>query len=202
MQDTSSYPVTFEVDYPETLNRLTTFFRLFLSLPVFIFLGLLSGSGIGEEAARGGAIAGGGIVVAILVVVFVRQYIPHWMFDFQVALMRFGNRAVAYLFLLTDQYPAFEGDYPVRFEVRYPERLNRWKVLVWKLISAIPHIIILIFLVIALLVIVFIAWFAVLFTGRYPQGLHSFVVGVMRWGNRVEAYVYSLTDEYPPFSLE
>ena len=203
MQDQTSYPVTLEVDYPESLDRLTTFFRIIMVLPVMIFLALLSGSSIDPSLGDYVFVSGSGVVLALMAVVFVRQYIPRWLFDFQVAVMRFANRAVAYALLLTDQFPAFEGDdYPVRFDVAYPEQLNRWKVLVWKLISSIPHFIILFFLALATIVVVVIAWFAILFTGRFPRGLHTFVVGVMRWENRVTAYVYSLTDEYPPFSLD
>ena len=201
MQDLPIYPVILEVDYPEKLSRLTTFFRLILDIPVFLFAGLVSGWNIWDNLERG-VIAGGGLFFPILVVVFIRQYIPHWIFNYQVALGQFANRVFAYVLLLTDQYPAFEGEYPVRYDVRYPEHLNRWKVLVWKLITAIPHFIILTFLWIAIFVAVLVAWFAILFTGRYPRGLHSFVVGGMRWTARVGAYVYSLTDQYPPFSLE
>ncbi len=79
--------------------------------------------------------------------------------------------------------------------------LNRWMPLV-KWLLAIPHYIMLFFLAIAAFVVIIIAWFAILFTGRYPQGLFDFVVGVMRWGNRVQGYAFILiTDRYPPFSL-
>ena len=140
-------------------------------------------------------------MLAIWAAVLVRQYVPHWLFDFQVALMRFQARAYGYLALLTDRVPAFEGEYPIDFDVRYPDKLNRWKVAVWKIITSIPHIIILFFLYLAVFVVVVIAWFAILFTGRYPQGLHTFVAGVFRWSLRVQAYIISLTDDYPPFSL-
>ncbi len=192
-----SYPVRFEVEYPERLSRLSTAFRIFFFIPVAIFLALLGG-----DEARGAGAAGGGVVLAIWAAVLVRQYVPHWMFDFQVALMRFEVRAGGYLALLTDQFPAFEGEYPINFDVRYPDRLSRWKVAIWKIITSIPHFIILIFLFLAALVVVVIAWFAILFTGRYPRGLHGFVAGVFRWSLRVQAYIFSLTDEYPPFSLK
>lgn len=202
----AGYPVTFDVEYPEQLGRLSTIFRFFLFIPVAIFLALVGGqafsySDIGEGTSTTIG-AGWGIVLAIWAAVIVRQYIPHWLFDFQVALMRFQARAYGYLTLLTDRFPAFEGEYPINFDVSYPEKLNRWKVAIWKIITAIPHFIILVFLYIAVFVVVVIAWFAILFTGRYPQGLHTFVVGVFRWSLRVQAYVLSLTDEYPPFSLE
>ena len=206
------YPVTFEVEYPERLSRLSTAFRIFLYIPVLIFLSLVSAGTLSFFYRQAGqfnvvafspiAGAGGGAVLAIWAAILVRQYIPHWLFDFQVALMRFQIRASGYLYLLTDRFPTFEGEYPINLGVIYPARLNRWKVLVWKLITAIPHFIILIFFNIALFVVVIIAWFAILFTGNYPKGLHEFVTGVLRWQIRVQAYFFSLTDEYPPFSLE
>ena len=202
----AGYPVTFEAEYPERLGRLSTFFRFFLFIPIAIFLALVGGQALSYSDVGEGTSttlgAGWGIVLAIWAAVLVRQYIPHWLFDFQVALMRFQARAYGYLALLTDRFPPFEGEYPVSFDVRYPDRLNRWKVAVWKIITSIPHIIILAFLFVAVFVVVVIAWFAILFTGRYPQGLHTFVVGVFRWSLRVQAYFLSLTDEYPPFSLD
>ncbi len=200
------YPVTFDVEYPERLDRLSTVFRIVLFIPVAIFLALVGGqafsSGDVGDATTIGLAGGGGVVLAIWAAVIVRQYVPHWLFDFQVALMRFQARAYSYLALLTDRFPAFEGEYPINFDVRYPDKLNRWKVAIWKIITSIPHLIILIFLYVAVFVVVVIAWFAVLFTGRYPQGLHTFVAGVFRWSLRVQAYIISLTDEYPPFSLD
>ncbi len=201
-----SYPVRFEVEYPEQLDRLSSAFRIVLFIPVAVFLALVGGqafsySDIGDATSISLA-GGGGIVLAIWAAVIVRQYIPHWLFDFQVALMRFQVRAYGYLALLTDRFPAFEGEYPINFDVRYPDELNRWKVAIWKIITSIPHFIILLFLYLAVFFVVIIAWFAILFTGRYPQGLHTFVAGVFRWSLRVQAYVVSLTDEYPPFSLD
>jgi len=110
-------------------------------------------------------------------------------------------RALSYCLLLTDSYPPFEGDYPIRFEAQYPERLSRRKVLVWKYITSLPHGFVLNFLWIGAFFSVIIGWFAILFTGRFPRGLHGYVAGVVRWSMRVQAYVFSLTDEYPPFSL-
>jgi hypothetical protein len=201
-----SYPATFEAEYPEQLGRLSTAFRIILFVPVAIFLALVSGEvlsyGDFDQEATSITLGGGGVVLAIWAAVLVRQYVPHWMFDFQVALMRFQARAYGYLALLTDRFPAFEGEYPIDFDVRYPDKLSRWRVAIWKIISSIPHFIILIFLYVAAVVVVIIAWFAILFTGRYPKGLHTFVAGVFRWSLRVEAYILSLTDEYPPFSLD
>ncbi len=202
----AGYPVMFDVDYPERLGRLSSFFRIILYIPVAIFLALLGGQAFSYsdfgDATTTSLAGGGGIILAIWAAVIVRQYVPHWLFDFQVALMRFQARAYGYLALLTDRFPAFEGEYPISFDVSYPDKLNRWKVAIWKVITSIPHFIILIFLYLAAFVVVVIAWFAILFTGRYPRGLHTFVAGVFRWSLRVQAYIFSLTDDYPPFSLE
>jgi hypothetical protein len=133
-----------------------------------------------------------------------RQKYPRWWFDWNQELLRFENRVGAYLALLDDRYPSTDEHQSVRLELRYPDAerdLNRWLPLV-KWLLAIPHYIVLFFLWIAAIVSVIVAWFAILFTGRYPRGLFDFVVGVGRWTNRVTAYAFILvTDEYPPFRL-
>lgn len=130
-----------------------------------------------------------------------RGSIPRWLFDFQVAVNRWHLRTWSYFLLLTDVYPPFDGDYPIRYEVPYPERVSRWRLVVWKIITSIPHLIILAVLALTVVVVTAIAWFAILLTGSYPKGLHGYTAGVLRWGARVQAYVISLTDEFPPFSL-
>jgi hypothetical protein len=194
------------MECPESLSRLSTFFRLILIIPVVFFLALLQGSsfnsGASDDVTNVTISGAAALVFAAWCTIIVRRNIPHFLFDFMVAVHRFANRAAAYIFLLTDKYPAFEGDWFLQFEVDYPERLTWWKIFFWKVITAIPHFIILFFLALAMFVVVTIAWFAILFTGQYPRGLHTFVVGVMRWGSRVTLYVESLTDEYPPFSLD
>ena len=201
-----TYPVTLAVDYPERQSRWKTGLRLFLAIPVLLFLFVLNGATwarYSPDGRIGAYTAGvtGGVVLAIWVTIVLRARIPRWLFDFQVALMRWEIRAFSYFALLTDTYPPFEGDYPIGFEVQYPERLARWKVLIWKAFTSIPHMLVLVFLSIGAFFAVIIAWFAILITGRFPQGLHGYVAGVIRWGMRVQAYVLSLTDEYPPFSL-
>lgn len=205
MQEAERYPVVLEVDYPERQSRWKTLLRFFLAVPLIIFLGILGGGsffsteeGDGLRYTLG---ATGAVIVAIWAAIVVRGYIPRWLFNFEVAFLRFSTRASSYFALLTDVYPPFEGDYPMRLEVDYPERPARWKVLIWKGITSIPHFIVLVFLSIAALFCVIIAWFAILITARFPKGLHRFVAGVFRWGTRVWAYFLSLTDEYPPFSL-
>ena len=136
-------------------------------------------------------------------IVFRVKY-PRWWFDFTRELARFSTRVGAYLTLLTDAYPSTTDEQSVHLELDYPtvERdLNRWMPLV-KWLLVIPHLIVLAFLVIGAAVAVIVAWFAILFTGRYPRMLFDFVVGVFRWFLRVEAYAFFLvTDDYPPFSL-
>jgi hypothetical protein len=185
MAEAAAYPVVFDAVYPERLSRLSTAFRLFLAIPLLIFAWAL----------------GWGAVLPAWLAVLVRGRMPRWLFDFQVGLNRWLNRTLGYTLLLTDRYPPFEGDWVISYDVRYPERLSRWKLLFWKLITAIPHAIILHFLWLGAAIVTVIAWFFILFTGRYPRGLYDYVTGVVRWGIRVQAYVLSLTDEYPPFNL-
>jgi hypothetical protein len=184
----TTYPVTLAVDYPERQSRWKTLLRLFLAIPVLIFAAIVNG-------------AQNAVILGIWIAIVFRGYIPRWLFNFQVALMRFQVRVWSYFLLLTDTYPPFEGDFPIRFEAQYPERLARWKVLIWKAFTSIPHFIVLAFLWIGALFALVIGWFAIVIAGRFPQGLHGYLAGVIRWGMRVQAYLLSLTDEYPPFSL-
>jgi hypothetical protein len=116
--------------------------------------------------------------------------------------MRWRANVVAYVALLRDEYPPFgTGAYPVAFDVEYPEQSNRWSV-AFRLILAIPQLLVLVIVLLAWVVTVVIAWFAILFTGRYPQGLYGFGVGAQRWTLRVQSYLFLMRDEYPPFSLE
>jgi hypothetical protein len=200
----AGYPVTVEIDYQEQLSRLSTLFRLILLIPLAIFVAIIS-SGASAEFAENGAYFSlgtlGSLVLAHWIAVFLRRRPVKWLFDVIVHIERFSTRAYAYFFLLVDKYPPFEGDWLVRYEVQAPELLSRWKLLFWKIITAIPHIIILIVLWFVVVVVVVIGWFAILFTGRFPRGLHGLVVGWIRWQARVTAYIMSLTDAYPPFSL-
>ena len=199
-----AYPISLSVDYQEQLSRLSTFFRLILLIPLAIFVTILSSSVDGAALGDGawyslGTL--GTLVLAHWIVVFLRQRPVSWLFDVIVHIQRFVLRAAAYFLLLTDEYPPFEGDWLLSYEVERPEEISRWRLLFWKFITAIPHFIILIVLSFVVAVVVVIAWFAILFIGRFPRGLHRLVEGVMRWEARVTAYVMSLTDEYPPFSL-
>jgi hypothetical protein len=203
----SAYPLRFRVDYPDRpLNRLTTFFRPFVALPIVIVLVSVSGvvvaSGRGDEASV--VTAGGLLVLGPLLMILFRRKYPRWWFDWNRELLRFQNRVTAYLLLMEDRYPSTDEEQYVHLDVDYPDAgrdLNRWLPLV-KWLLAIPHYIVLLFLWIGAFFAVIAAWFAILFTGRYPRGLFDYVEGVMRWENRVVAYVAILaTDRYPPFRL-
>ena len=204
---TAGFPATLAIDYPDRdLNRLTTALRLFAAVPIAILLALLSGPGMrGSGSHQGPELACGGIVFlpTLLMLLFGRRY-PRWWVDWNLELTRFSTRVMAYLALLRDEYPSVEEEQAVHLAIPYPDAsrdLNRWLPLV-KWFLAIPHYIVLVFLGIAAVCCVIIAWFAVVFTGRYPRSLFDFVVGVLRWGLRVTAYAFLLTtDRYPPFGV-
>ena len=209
---TEPYAARLDVDYPDDLDRFTTFVRVIWVIPIVIILSLLTATGnetvvteTGDEVRRtGGGISGGLALATALMLVFRRRY-PRWWFDFARELTRFGARVGAYFVLLTDRYPSTVDEQSVHVEIDYPDAeqdLNRWLPLV-KWLLAIPHYVVLAVLGVVAVVAVLIAWFAILFTGRYPRGLFDYVVGVGRWGLRVSAYAFLLvTDRYPPFSLE
>jgi hypothetical protein len=215
----ADYPARLQIDYPEKLDRLTTFFRIIWIIPIAIILGLISGAGetvtnttilneAGETVARTSETAGGlamGLSAATALMIVFRQRYPRWWFDFSRELARFEARVGAYLLLLTDQYPSTVDEQSVHLEIDYPDvenDLNRWMPLV-KWLLAIPHYIVLFFLGIAAIFAVIIAWFAILVTGEYPRALFDFIVGVARWAVRVTAYAsLMVTDRYPPFSLD
>jgi hypothetical protein len=199
------YAVRFAVDYPEgELNRVTSFFRVFVAIPILVVLATVSGGSLAFGGNRGVAVAGGVLFAAPLLLIVFRQKYPRWWFDWNIQLLRFENRVGAFLLLLRDEYPATDDEQAVHLEIDYPDvprDLNRWLPLV-KWFLAIPHFIVLVFLTLAAIVVAVIAWFAILFTGRYPRWAFDFVVGVMRWHNRVFGYAFVLvTDRYPPFRL-
>ena len=214
--ESSSYPVRLEVDYPEKLDRFTTFFRLIWALPILVVIGILNAGAsdtwtvVNEQGevietvswATGGVTSA--LFMATLLLIVFRQKYPRWWFDFALEFSRFSSRVGAYLGLLTDRYPSTTDEQAVHLEIDYPEveqDLNRWLPLV-KWFLAIPHYIVLAFLFVGVFVVVTVAWFAILFTGRYPRGMFDYVVGVGRWALRVAGYVTLLvTDDYPPFSL-
>jgi hypothetical protein len=213
------YPARLQIDYPEKFSRIKSFFRIFTIIPIAIILGLIAGASeqvhyttyvnqAGEVVRTSrdttGGIAGGIFLALVLLIVF-RQRYPRWWFDFSRELTRFASRFVAYLMLLTDQYPSTVEEQSVHLDIDYADaknELNRWMPLI-KWFLAVPHYIVLGFLAIGAIFAVLIAWFAILFTGRYPRSLFDYMVGVARWGLRVNAFAFLLvTDHYPPFSLQ
>ncbi|HMA27672.1 MAG TPA: DUF4389 domain-containing protein [Solirubrobacterales bacterium] len=203
------YPLTYSVDYPDRdLDRLTTFFRIFTFIPIAIVLATVSGGTYTFSGANGTAAvaaAGGLLFLGPLLMILFRKKYPRWWFDWNRELLRFTQRVYAYLALMSDVYPSTDEEQYVHLEIEYPNAetdLARGMPLV-KWFLAIPHYFVLIFLYIAAVVCVIIAWFAILFTGRYPRSLFDFVMGVERWALRVIAYAFVLvTDKYPPFSLQ
>jgi hypothetical protein len=201
----SPYPVRFDVDFPaRPLGRLATAFRIILALPIVVVLTMLTSMMAQNDHNRGTiALAAGVLFLPLVVMLLFRQKYPRWWFDWNLNLLRFSNRVTAYLALLDDRYPSTDEEQSVHLEFAYPDahQLNRWLPLV-KWLLAIPHYVALLLLGIASIAAIVIAWFAILFTGRYPRGLFNFVVGVLRWSNRVTAYAFALvTDQYPPFRL-
>jgi hypothetical protein len=183
------YAARLQIDYPTgQLDRLTTFFRPLWAIPILVIAGALTGI----------TWLGTALMIAA------RQRYPRWWFDYSREMTRFTTRIGAYMTLLSDRYPSTEDEQEVHLELDFPDvkrDLNRWMPLI-KWFLAIPHYVALFILWIGVFFAVVIAWFAILFTGRYPQALFDFVVGVIRWTLRVAAYAFLLvTDRYPPFSL-
>jgi hypothetical protein len=192
--------MTYEIKYAESLSRgellLRTFFgALYIGIPhlfLLFFVGLW------------GAILG---FISWWIILFTGRY-PQSFFEFQLGLNRWQARLNARILNLADGYPAFgvsATDDVVKVDIPYPESLSRGMLLVkaffgW-LFVGIPHGFVLLFLTFGMYIAVFIGWWAVLFTGRMPKGIHDFVTGYLRWGFRVNAYLGNMTDTYPPFSL-
>ena len=206
----TAYPARLDVDHADQYDRVKTLFRIVLIIPIAIVYDVLTSGVTHTSYHEGGQVvtttSGGiasGLFLATLLMILFRQRYPRWWFDFALELARFGARLGAYLALLTEKYPSTVEEQDVHLELDYPEverDLNRWLPLV-KWLLAIPHYVVLLFLTVGAFFAVIFAWFAILFTGRYPRGLFDYVVGVGRWWLRVEAYAFLLlTDQYPPFS--
>ena len=205
-----AYPARLRIDYPEAQqDRIRVLFRLLLAIPIVLLLGVLTGGSPNAQEFDDVLVvvvsSGGVIVVPVLLMLLFRRKYPRWWFDWNLELTRFSNRVGAYFLLLREEYPSTDEEQAVHVEIDFPDAerdLNRWLPLV-KWLLAIPHFIVLSVLGVVVLVITVIAWFAILFTGRYPQGMFNFVVGWSRWALRVSAYAFLLTtDRYPPFSFE
>jgi Domain of unknown function (DUF4389) len=205
----NGYPVQLSVDYPDRdLDRLTSALRIFTVIPIAIVLSSIEGYSTRSGTAGGVttvAVSGTGLLfLPPLLMLLFREKYPRWWFDWNQQLLRFTSRVTVYFALMNDAYPSTDEEQGVHLDFAYPnakEELNRWLPLV-KWLLAIPHYIVLIFLDIAALLAVIGAWFAILFTGRYPRGLFDYVEGVIRWNVRVTGYAIILvTDQYPPFRL-
>jgi len=202
-----NYPLTFSVNYPERdLDRLSTAFRIFWIIPVAILAATVEGGSF--STGSGARYTGGGIgvlFIPVLLMLLFRKKYPRWWYDWNLQLSRFSNRIVVYFALMNDRYPSTDEQQSVHLNFPYPnaeEDLSRGLPLV-KWLLAIPHYVVLFFLTIGAVFAAIFAWFAILFTGRYPRSLFDYVEGVLRWQNRVGAYAFLLiTDRYPPFSLQ
>ena len=187
----ASYPVTFEVEYPERLSRGLIFVKWLLAFPHWLIVGIF---GYLVELTT---------FISWFAILFTGRY-PRALFDLAVMYVRWNTRMLAYVALLRDEYPPFSGganpEYPARLNIEYPERLSRLLIFV-KWLLAIPHLLILALLGLVAFLVYVIGWFAILFTGRLPRGMFDFLVGYGRWGLRVNAYILLLRDEYPPFSM-
>jgi len=160
--------------------------RLPLSLPALAFSLLLN---IGAAPAIWAAILATG-------------RIPDWLFEYQVRVGRWHTQTAAYLLLLDGSRPVFDGEHPVGYTIGQPRLVSRWKLVVWKALTTIPHALVLVGLIATLVPLTIVGWIFVVTTGRYPRPLHNYSAGTVRWLARVLAYLQSLTDEYPPFSFE
>ncbi|HWX45491.1 MAG TPA: DUF4389 domain-containing protein [Solirubrobacteraceae bacterium] len=185
-----SYPVTFEADYVERRSRLTAFFRLILAIPVAIWLYVYA------------IVAAIAIVIAWFAIVFTARY-PRGLYDFVAGYTRFLTRVTAYAALLCDPYPAFGGSddpaYPVRLEFTGPlEQYSRLKTL-FRIVLAIPIVIVRYVMGLLLEIGAVAAWFVILVTGRMPRGLFDLMVLANSYTARSDAYLYLLAETYPPF---
>ncbi len=186
----TAHPVAFDVQYPERLSRWLIFVKIFLIIPHLfaIYLLLVAVSIL--------------TVLAWFAILFTGRY-PKAFFEFTSGTLRWASNSFAYAMLLRDEYPPFSwepGDYPLTLDIPYAERQSRFRLFI-RVFAIIPNQIVFGFVQFAWYITTFIAWWAILFTGRYPRGLFRFNVGVMRWYNRSAAYTYLLRDEYPPYSI-
>jgi hypothetical protein len=203
---TATYPLSLTIDEPEgPRNRLTAFFRIFVVIPIVIVLATVSGGELGAERGRAFVVAAGGFLFGgpLIMILFRKKY-PRWWFDWNLALLRFHTRVIAFFLLLRDEYPSTDEEQAVHLELVYPdaqtELMRGMPIVKWLL--AIPHYIVLFFLFVGAFFAAIASWFAVVITGRLPRGLFEYQVGVLRWSSRVLAYAGILaTDRYPPFRL-
>jgi hypothetical protein len=212
-----AHPVDLHIEPAlENRNRLTTAFRILLAIPHLLLVGgpiaavlswtWSSDRGFNYDWGAGGGVLGAVAAVCALIawfaILFTGRY-PEGLRSLVTLYLRWRVRAVAYTSLLRDEYPPFgDASYPARLEIDRPDRPRDKVTVGFRIILAIPHLLAVWVLGLVWGLVTLIAWFAILFTGRYPEALYGFAVGVFRWSTRVEAYVLLLHDEYPPFSLD
>jgi hypothetical protein len=187
--DAASHPIDIEIDYPDRLSRLTTFFRAILWIPHYIVLFVLF---IGFFFST---------VLAWFAVLFTGKY-PEGLWNYGLGVHRWQLRVASYILLQTDRYPPFsledDADYPVRLLVEHPDRIHRWRCIPYVVqILAIPAWIVTFVLGLLAYIGVVIAWFAILITGRYPSGIFKLVTSALKWSIRAEMYVSLMTEAYP-----
>ena len=181
------YPARLDIEYPQSLDRVSTLLRPVLAIPAVILLSFVPPM----------------LCTPVAFVLLARRKYPRWWFDFNLEAARFRNRVYAYLNLMTDEYPSTDEEQSVRLDLDYPDaaQLNRWLPLL-KWLLALPHYVVVAALVVVQAMVVLIAWLAILFNGAYPRPLFTFMLNAERWILRVEAYAFLLiTDRYPPFRL-
>jgi hypothetical protein len=187
-----SYPVVFEADYVERRNRLSTFFRLILVIPLAIWLYFY------------GIVAYIALVIAWFAIVITGHY-PRGLYDFVAGYTRFLTRVTAYGALLCDPYPSFGGSpdpaYPIRMEFAPLAQYSRLKT-AFRIILAIPIVILRYVVNLLLQIGAFAAWFVIVFTGKMPRGLYDLMVFANSYTARSDAYIFLLTETYPPFEAD
>lgn len=211
-----SYPIELRVPPDlDSRNRLTTAFRPILALPHLLLVGVpialallgdwgWGAGGNGAQWSSGGLLGAVAALVALIAwfaILFTGSH-PEGLWNLAAFYLRWRARAMAYIALLRDEYPPFgDGRYPVVLSIE-PPKLPRNRVTVaFRIFLALPHLLVLVVLGLFWTLTSIVAWFAILFSGRYPAALYRFAVGVLRWSTRVEGYLLLLTDEYPPFAL-
>ncbi len=207
-----AYPARLEIDYPESLNRLSTLLRIPFIIPILVIQALLPVAPLvavslaAEGAIDGDSVsgfAGAAFFLPLVLMIFFRRKYPRWWFDFLLELARFQARIIAYFDLLTDKYPSTDEEQDVHLDLDYPDaaQLNQFLPIV-KWLLLIPHYVVLAVLVVLSVPALIAAWFAIIFTGRYPRPIFTYILGVNRYYLRIGAYGFLLiTDRYPPFSL-
>jgi hypothetical protein len=173
-----------------------------MAIPIMIILGLLSYQGFTNDQFPNESYWVGILVLPTLLMIVFRRKYPKWWFDWNVQLTKFSFRVVSYLLLLRHEYPSTDEEQAVIVQIQYPnvkEDLNRWFPLI-KWLFVFPHIIVLCFIMMGVLLSTILAWLIILISGKYPRKIFEFVVGALRWILRVQAYALLLiTDQYPPF---